>query len=183
MSAAQQQLPGNVAALLNSAASRYGVPAELARAVAYVESAGLPSVVSSSGAVGVMQLMPSTAAGLGVRDSFDAVQNIDGGVRLLRDLLNRFTLRQAIAAYNGGPSVAKKSELEWPAQTVRYVEKVLGRMAVEQSLQSGLGAADVPLDPEQTPSGRPRARARLSVRCAPSLSSSASPSPKKDDKK
>jgi hypothetical protein len=89
---------------IRTAAERYGIPEELISAVIRVESGFNPRAVSRKGARGLMQLMPETASLLGVRDSFDPRENIDGGVRHLRGLLERFAndLTLALAAYNAG---------------------------------------------------------------------------------
>ena len=87
---------------IKDASVRYGVPEKLIHAVIRVESGFNSRAVSSKGAQGLMQLMPGTASVLGVRNSFDPGQNIDGGVRHLRGLIDRFgnNLPFAIAAYN-----------------------------------------------------------------------------------
>src|SRR5436309_102594 len=85
-------------------AEHYGVSPRLVHAVVATESAYNPAAVSSKGARGLMQLMPTTAKRYGVTDSFDAEQNIRGGVAHLRDLLDTFggDTRLAVAAYNAG---------------------------------------------------------------------------------
>ena len=89
---------------IREAAERYQVEEGLIKAVIRVESGFNSRAVSPKGARGLMQLMPSTASMLGVRDSFDPRQNIDGGVRHLRGLIDRFNsdLKLALAAYNAG---------------------------------------------------------------------------------
>lgn len=124
-------LPAAIVALVDSAAARHGVEPEIARAVAWVESRGNPSVTSSAGAMGVFQLMPATAEGLGVTDPFDAAQNVDAGVRFLAQLRERFKLwKPALAAYNWGPGRVQSGR-PWPEQVQTYVEKVLSRAAAE----------------------------------------------------
>ncbi|MCL1821104.1 MAG: lytic transglycosylase domain-containing protein [Oscillospiraceae bacterium] len=92
--------------LIDAIARKHGVSAELARAVVWAESNFNPNTVSRAGAVGLMQLMPSTANLLGVEDSFDPVQNIDGGVRYLASKLKDYggDVLKALAAYNCGPT-------------------------------------------------------------------------------
>jgi soluble lytic murein transglycosylase-like protein len=110
------------------AAQRYGVPDRLVSAVIRAESGFNPRAVSSKGAQGLMQLMPGTASILGVRNSFDPRQNIDGGVRHLRGLLDRFpdNLALAIAAYNAGEkAVTTYGGIPPYPETRDYVSKVL----------------------------------------------------------
>lgn len=124
-------LPAPIAKLLNAAAARHGIAEELARAVAWVESRGKTRAVSSAGAQGVMQLMPATAKGLGVKHPFDPVANIDGGVRYLSKLLSEFgDLRKALGAYNWGPGNVRSGRA-WPASVEGYVSKVRKRMTAE----------------------------------------------------
>jgi len=115
-------------ALVTKHAKAHGVPAALVRAVMRVESCFDPHAVSRVGARGLMQLMPETAAQFGVRDSFDADQNISGGVRYLRLLLERFKndTRLAVAAYNAGPSAvdAYRGIPPFP-ETRSYVQRVI----------------------------------------------------------
>src|SRR5690606_29275520 len=92
-------------AIINSVAKKYGVEASLIDAVIQTESAYRPDAVSSAGAKGLMQLMDGTAKGLGVTNSFDPIQNIDGGTRYLAMLLKKYNGQEqvALAAYNAGP--------------------------------------------------------------------------------
>ncbi|OYT69228.1 MAG: hypothetical protein CFK48_08925, partial [Armatimonadetes bacterium CP1_7O] len=86
-------------------AARYNLDTELVLRVIEAESGGDPHAVSPKGAMGLMQLMPDTARALGVSDPFDPVQNIEGGVRYLSHLIQRFgDVRLALAAYNAGPT-------------------------------------------------------------------------------
>lgn len=91
------------------ASQKYNVDPKFALAIAKTESGLKADAVSPAGASGVMQLMPDTARGLGVSDVFDARQNIDGGVRYLRQMLDMFQgdMKQAAAAYNAGPQAVK----------------------------------------------------------------------------
>lgn len=125
-----QRTPLNLTAYSDSireAASRYEVDPALVRAVIHAESAFRPDARSSKGAMGLMQLMPQTARELGVRDAMDEQQNIQGGVRYLASLLERFKgdERLATAAYNAGPSaVDRYSGIPPYAETRAYVERV-----------------------------------------------------------
>lgn len=113
---------------IRQAASRYNLSPDLIRSVIRAESAFQPQAVSPAGARGLMQLMPETAKELGVTDPFDVRQNIDGGVRYLRRMLDRFDgdLKMALSAYNAGPGAVEKYEGQVPyAETRHYVKRVL----------------------------------------------------------
>ena len=113
---------------IKDASGRYGVPERLVQAVIRAESAFNPRAVSIKGAQGLMQLMPETASLLGVRNSFDPQQNIDGGVRHLRGLIDRFgnDLLMALAAYNAGEkAVVMYRGIPLFAETRDYVTCVL----------------------------------------------------------
>jgi Transglycosylase SLT domain len=115
---------------IRDTAERYGVDPVLVEAVIRAESAFNPWAVSRKGARGLMQLMPQTAIALGVRDSFNPRQNIDGGVRHLRYLLDRYpgNLSLAVAAYNAGEGAVDYHRGIPPyPETRQYVQKVLGR--------------------------------------------------------
>ncbi len=121
--------------LLRDAALAHGVPVALVMAVAEIESAGKhelsPGVynVSSTGAIGLMQLEPATAKALGV-DPYDAAQNAHGGAKFLAGLLKRYhgDESKALAAYNWGPSRVDR-DLTWPQEVIRYVQKVQSAQA------------------------------------------------------
>jgi hypothetical protein len=113
--------------VIDRIAARHAVDAALVQAVIHAESAFNPRARSSAGAQGLMQLMPQTAARLGVADPFDAEQNIDAGVRYLAELLRRYDqdLRLAVAAYNAGPgAVEEYGGIPPYAETQAYVERV-----------------------------------------------------------
>lgn len=116
--------------IFTEASATYGVDKQLLLAVAKTESSFQPNAVSASGAVGVMQLMPKTAASLGVTDAYDAYQNIMGGAKYLSQLLSRYNgdVSLALAAYNAGSrNVAKAGGV--PSYAQSYVNKVLGYYA------------------------------------------------------
>ncbi len=97
-------------ALIMQAAQKYSVPSSLIKGVIKTESGFDTSAVSSCNAQGLMQLMPNTARALGVSDSFDPLQNIDGGVKYLRQLLDKYdgNVQLALTAYNHGPGNVSK---------------------------------------------------------------------------
>ena len=113
---------------IQQAAARYNLSPDLIRGVIRAESNFQAQAVSSAGAQGLMQLMPETAGDLGVTKPFDIQQNIDGGSRYLRQMLDRFggNLKLALAAYNAGPAAVEKYEGRVPyAETQEYVKRVL----------------------------------------------------------
>ena len=113
------------------AGAKYGVSPKLLAAVAKVESGYNPHAVSGAGAQGLMQLMPATAKGLGVHNSFDPAQAIDGGAKLLARNLKEFkSVPLALAAYNaGGGAVHKYGGIPPYAETQAYVPKVQKALA------------------------------------------------------
>jgi soluble lytic murein transglycosylase-like protein len=113
---------------IQKAAAKYSLPPGLIRAVIRAESNFQVDAVSRAGAKGLMQLMPATAKELGVTDSFDINQNIDGGAKYLRQMLDRFggNVRKALAAYNAGPGTVIKYNGRVPyPETRQYVKRVL----------------------------------------------------------
>lgn len=126
------------ASAIAAAAQAHGVPGALLHAVIEAESNYNANAVSPKGAVGLMQLMPTTARQYGVADSRDPVANIAGGARYLKDLLAMFNndLTMAVAAYNAGPqSVIRNGNAVPPyRETRRYVPKVLSLYQRNQSL-------------------------------------------------
>jgi len=121
--------PKDFDSMIKDAAKTNGVDESLIRAVIHQESAFNPKATSSCGAKGMMQLMDDTARDLGVHDSYDPHQNIMGGAKYLKQLLDRFdgNMTKAIAGYNAGPgAVEKYGGLPPFAETQNYVTKVMG---------------------------------------------------------
>jgi hypothetical protein len=105
-----------------------GVDADFIRSVIKAESGANPKAVSRKGAQGLMQLMPATASKLGVKDSFDPEQNVNGGTQFLRELLVKYNgdAAKALAAYNAGPQRVQQYHGVPPYQETRqYVSKVI----------------------------------------------------------
>jgi soluble lytic murein transglycosylase-like protein len=116
-------------AAIEATAARYGLDGRLLAALVWTESGFRPDVVSSAGAMGLAQLMPGTARGLGV-DPRDPLQNLDGGARYLRTQLDRFgSVELALAAYNAGPGRVERAGNQVPniVETQLYVVRVLER--------------------------------------------------------
>ena len=114
--------------IFQKASAQYDVPANLLKAVAKAESNFNPKAVSGSGAAGVMQLMPKTSEYLGVKDIFDAEQNIMGGAKYLSELIKKYdgNTALALAAYNAGSgNVAKYGGIPPFNETKNYISKVM----------------------------------------------------------
>jgi hypothetical protein len=125
--------------IIIEAASAHEVDPVLIKAVIMAESGYNPRAVSKKGAMGLMQLMPETAADLGVEDVFDPEQNIHGGVKYLKQLMTRFdgSVRLALAAYNAGTSKVRKYRGVPPYKATRfYIEKVLNLYRLYQGQAS-----------------------------------------------
>ncbi len=113
---------------IEKASRKYDLPSDLIKGVIKAESDFQVKAESSAGALGLMQLMPATAEELGVKDPFDIDQNIDGGTRYLRKMMDRFgnDPRLALAAYNAGPGTVERYDGKVPYKETRhYVERVL----------------------------------------------------------
>ena len=114
--------------LIRAAAAREGLDPALVKAVASAESGMNASAVSGAGAKGLMQLMDGTARELGVQDSFDPAQNVAGGAKYLKKMLDRYggDVQRALAAYNAGPgNVDAYGGIPPFAETQAYVQRVL----------------------------------------------------------
>ena len=113
--------------LIQTTAAEYGIPPALVKAVIAAESAFNPTAVSRAGAQGLMQLMPSTAAALGVSNSLVPEENVRGGVTYLRLMIERYgDLQRALAAYNAGPAaVDRYGGIPPYRETKDYVARVL----------------------------------------------------------
>jgi len=150
------------APIIEAASRRHGVDAALVHAIVFVESSYDPEAVSSQGALGLMQLMPVTCERYGVRDPFDPAQNVDAGVRFLKDLLELFEsdVELTIAAYNSGASAVIRAGYRIPSnpETLAFVPRVAGyyrsyRLAAEAA--EGQRAPDVVLVAERSDAIRP----------------------------
>jgi soluble lytic murein transglycosylase-like protein len=133
----QQTIPTQYDDIIKQASQKYGISEALIKAVIKVESSFNPETVSSAGAKGLMQLMDATARGLGITNSFDPAQNIDGGTKYLSYQLKRFDGQEklALAAYNGGPNRLAKLGIQTeqelmeklhllPQETQNYLRKI-----------------------------------------------------------
>jgi len=119
---------GDVRAMVESTAARYGVDVKLAHALVKVESNYQANAVSPKGAMGLMQLMPAVARQYAVEDPFDPEKNLDAGIRHLRTLLDRFPsdVRLALAAYNAGLfAVTKYGGVPPYRETQDYVRRIM----------------------------------------------------------
>ncbi|MEK6744874.1 MAG: lytic transglycosylase domain-containing protein [Nitrospirota bacterium] len=121
-------IPVSYINIINAACSRFGVDPSLVHAIVKVESDFNPYAISRKGAMGLMQLMPQTANTMNVRNTFSPDENIEGGVKYLRYLLDRYegNISLALAAYNAGETAVKKWGTIPPfKETQDYVKKIL----------------------------------------------------------
>ena len=121
------QEPNQIAQMIDQVAEKVSLAPELIHSVVSAESAYNPAAVSHAGAQGLMQLMPETAQELGVRDSFDPLQNLLGGSKYLKQLLEKYDgdLDHALAAYNWGQgNVDRKGLEQMPQETRNYLARV-----------------------------------------------------------
>src|SRR5664279_2646507 len=157
---AKQDLNG----IISSASSRSQIDADFIASVIRAESGNNPRAVSRKGAKGLMQLMPQTASTLGVNNSFDPAENVDVGVRYLRELLLQYNgdAAKALAAYNAGPQRVQQYHGVPPyRETHAYVARVItdyNRKKLAQSKAQGKGAsakaASGPAQGDANPGGK-----------------------------
>jgi len=140
---AAQEMPTSLSRLVDTISSNHGVDPALVRAVIKTESNFNRFAVSDKGALGLMQLIPSTGRRYGVRDFFDPQQNIDGGVRHLKFLLQKFNgnLDLSLAAYNAGENLVERlGRIPSIPETANYVRKI---RSIYKTKSAPLGASQV----------------------------------------
>lgn len=138
---------GSLEGIFQEAAQTYQVDVNLLKAIAKQESNFRPDATSKSGAQGIMQLMPATAQGLGVENAYDPYENIMGGAKLMRKLLDQYQgdITLALAAYNAGSgNVAKYGGVPPFEETQNYVVKV------QEYYQNGVDVPDVEISREES---------------------------------
>lgn len=127
--------------MISDAAAANGISSSLLSALVDTESSFNPNAKSGAGAMGLTQLMPGTARGLGVSNPLDPAQNLNGGAKYLRQMINQFgDIKAALAAYNAGPGNVQKAKQRadsdryedyakyLPQETQKYVPRVMSKM-------------------------------------------------------
>lgn len=148
--------------LIRQTADRYGIPYDLLYAQVAAESSFNPTAVSREGAQGLLQLMPATAAWLGVTNPFDPAQNLDAGAHYLRQQYDRFgSWDLALAAYNWGPNRAGLTTGAWPDETRRYVSRILSEVSGGQSPPFRRASSPKAGEARPQPPGKPPRKERL----------------------
>ena len=140
--------PGEIDALISKASQRTSVAPELIRSVMWQESRFRPCALSAKGAMGLMQLVPATAGDFGVGNAFDAEQNVLGGARLLRQLMDRYggDLNLTLSAYNAGSGkVDAAGGVPMIPETIDYVSRILSHLAATGDHSGRDKAADTSL--------------------------------------
>lgn len=151
--------PASYEEIIQHLAKKSGVSPTLALSVAETESAFNPAAVSPKGAKGLFQLMPDTAAEMGVVDQDDAIQNINGGLKYLKTLDTRYKgdVNKILAAYNAGPTAVDAGG-DLPAETQAYIGKVLGSLSKRQrTATQPTATAAAPTVPAAAPTATPEA--------------------------
>jgi len=117
---------GTLDELVARAAHQYQIDPDLVRSVIRAESNFNPHITSHKGAMGLMQLMPETAKDLGVKNAYDPEENVMGGTRYLKSLLNRYdgNVDLALAAYNWGMGNVERNSQSLPRETTNYIAKI-----------------------------------------------------------
>lgn len=126
------EIPAKISQAIQQASEKYGVPEKLIQAVIKQESGYRPDAVSAAGAAGLMQLMPETAASLGVSNVLDPEQNVDAGTKYLKSLLGKYdhNVQLALAAYNAGPgNVDRYGGIPPFKETQKYVSSIMNHLA------------------------------------------------------
>jgi soluble lytic murein transglycosylase-like protein len=139
--------PKSTGQIVSEASEKHGVDSDFIHSVIKQESAGNANAVSRTGARGLMQLMPGTALHLGVNDSFSPEQNVHGGARYLRELLERYNgdAIKALAAYNAGPQAVDRYKGVPPyRETRQYVQRVVREYNRSKQSAERAEAASVP---------------------------------------
>jgi len=123
---------GEILNLIDKYSQKYNIDKNLVKAVVQQESGFNSKAVSTAGAMGLMQLMPSTAKGLGVRNPFDAEQNIAGGTKYLKNLINKYdSVKLGLAAYNAGSGAVQKYGGVPPyKETQNYVKNIINNAKI-----------------------------------------------------